>query len=137
MIYFSSVTLELNCAGAPPGFAPGDPDLLLLSFDGETRHNWLTYDTLLIAEAAFALANVLTFVRLLHTVVLISGRLGVLSISLIGMVGDICKFLILFFVTWLSFSLGITQLYRPFVVAEYNKCIPSAWSGCSEPAFVK
>ena len=114
---------------------------ITLTFAGNTRNNWASYDSLLIVEAAFALANVLTFGRLLQTVVMISGRLGVLQVSLTGMIGDIVKFLLLFSMTWISFALGMTQLYRPFDEIKFYQCQKNAHcfnaSDCQVPAFIR
>ena len=112
---------------------------MTLTFAGNTRNNWAPYDSLLIAEAAFALGNVLTFGRLLQTVVMISGRLGVLQVSLTGMIGDIVKFLLLFSMTWISFALGMTQLYRPFDETKFYQCQQHAFyeSDCEVPAFIR
>ncbi|XP_072030621.1 uncharacterized protein [Amphiura filiformis] len=108
---------------------------ITVMFAGESRYSWSPYDELLLAEAAFALANILTFGRLLQTVVMISGRLGVLAISLFGMVGDIVKFLILFTMTLLSFALGMTQLYRPFDALKLEFCEDD--QDCPNTAFIR
>ncbi|XP_072031973.1 short transient receptor potential channel 3-like isoform X2 [Amphiura filiformis] len=111
---------------------------LSVRFGGETRNDWASFDTVLLAEAAFALANILTFGGLLQTVIMISRRLGILAISLFGMVGDIVKFLILFSMTWISFSLGMTQLYRPFHELKLLECQDNTYdeSECEKPAFI-
>ena len=106
------------------------------TFRNKSRHDWASNDPLLIAEGAFALANVLTLGRLLQTVVMVSGRLGVLAISISGMVGDIIKFLILFAMSWVSFTLGMTQLYRPFEELKLQRC-QEYGSLCTNPAFIR
>ncbi|XP_072030294.1 short transient receptor potential channel 4-like [Amphiura filiformis] len=69
---------------------------------------------------------------------MISRQLGVLQISITGMVGDIVKFLILFSMTWISFTLGMTQLYRPFDELKLLECQDHAYddSECEKPAFI-
>ena len=111
-------------------------DHQFVAFGGQTRYDWDSFDPLLVAEAAFALGNVLTFGRLLQTLVIVSGRLGVLQISLTGMVEDIIKFLILFFMTWISFTLGMTQLYRPFEELDLQEC-RQLQSFCPMPPFIR
>ena len=123
---------ETGGACVPSG-SPGPGSISQgLTFGRQTRYDWDSFDPLLVAEAAFALANVLTFGRLLQTVVMVSGRLGILEISLTGMVGDIFKFLILFSMTWISFTLGMTQLYRPFHELALQEC-----PALSIPSFIR
>ncbi len=115
-------------------------DLLALIVLGnkklETRYDWSPFDPLLVAEGAFALANIHTFGRLLQTVAMISGSLGVLAISLFGMVGDIVKFLILFSMTLISFAMGMTQLYQPFDVLKMQLCEDET-GDCPDAAFIR
>ncbi|XP_072031974.1 short transient receptor potential channel 4-like [Amphiura filiformis] len=87
----------------------------------ESRFDWHSHEPILIAEAAFAVANVFTFVRLLDITVLIAG-LGALQVSFKKMFRPIFKFLALFSFVWLSFSLGTTQLYRSFEDAMLELC---------------
>ena len=87
----------------------------------ESRLDWKSLDPILISEAAFAVANVCTFYRLLDITVLIAG-LGALQVSFKKMFAPIVKFLALFSFIWLSFSLGTTQLYRSFEHALVEVC---------------
>ena len=88
----------------------------------ESRLDWDPFEPLLIAEAAFALANVLTFVRLLDATVLIA-HLGILQVSLMRMFRSVIKFLCLYSFIWVSFSLGLTQLYRPYEHVKIKHCL--------------
>ncbi len=122
------IRYEIQDPSWTPGLYSG---FITVAFAGETRYNWTSFDPLLVAEASFALGNILTFGRLLQTVVMISGTLGVLAISLFGIVGDIAKFMILFTMTLISFALGMTQLYRPFDVLKLELCEDD--EGCPTP----
>ncbi|XP_072046558.1 short transient receptor potential channel 4-like [Amphiura filiformis] len=87
----------------------------------ESRLDWYAYEPLLIAEAAFAVANVLTFVRLLDATVLVA-PLGILQVSFMQMFRAVIKFLCLYTFIWVSFALGLTQLYRPYEHVKQKHC---------------
>ncbi|XP_030853348.1 short transient receptor potential channel 5 [Strongylocentrotus purpuratus] len=74
------------------------------------RANWGAYDPVLIAEALFAIAKVLSFLRPI-CITVVNRHVGPMQISLGGMIIDICKFLLIFCFVWFAFSLGMNQLY--------------------------
>ncbi|XP_077985486.1 short transient receptor potential channel 5-like [Glandiceps talaboti] len=76
-----------------------------------TRSEWPGDDPNIIAEALFALANIVSFLRLVHIMV-INRHIGPLQISFSGMFYDIVKFLVIFFLMLLAFAVGLTQLYK-------------------------
>ncbi|XP_022085174.1 transient receptor potential-gamma protein-like isoform X3 [Acanthaster planci] len=71
---------------------------------------WKPYDPILVAEALFALAKVMSFMRMICLTV-INRHVGPMQISLGGMMMDIAKFLIIFCFVWFAFSMGMNQLY--------------------------
>ena len=91
-----------------------------------TRHvdvtlDWETYSTLFVAEAAFAIANVLTFLAVLHDCIILS-FVGPLLVSFVRMIADIAKFALIFVFVWRSFGIGFTQLYQTFTELEEASC---------------
>lgn len=74
------------------------------------RLQWDTYDPQLIAEALFAIAKVMSFLRMISLTV-VNRYVGPMQISLGGMLFDIIKFLLIFCFVWFAFSLGMNQLY--------------------------
>ncbi|XP_072041739.1 short transient receptor potential channel 1-like isoform X3 [Amphiura filiformis] len=111
---------------------PEDPRAVHAKFECEDRTDWNPYDPLLVAEGCFALATVLTFLGALRDTVILS-FVGPLRISLGGMIVDIIRFFVIFFFLWVSFSIGLTQLYETFCVLEVLKC--EAGEDC-HPAFL-
>ncbi|XP_002740299.1 short transient receptor potential channel 5-like [Saccoglossus kowalevskii] len=77
----------------------------------QTRNSWPGNDPNLISEGLFALANIVSFLRLINIMV-INRHVGPLQISLWGMFYDIGKFLCIFFLMLLAFAIGLTQLYK-------------------------
>ncbi|XP_070551387.1 short transient receptor potential channel 5-like [Ptychodera flava] len=93
-----------------------------------TRMQWPGDDPNIIAEAFFALANIISFLRLLHIMV-INRHIGPLQISLWGMFYDIAKFLVIFFLMLLAFAIGLTQLYK-FYASDWSfNCITELVAG--------
>ncbi|XP_038045260.1 short transient receptor potential channel 5-like isoform X2 [Patiria miniata] len=82
---------------------------------------WSPYDPLFVAEAAFAIGNVLTLLSLLNAMVAMS-FVGPLQISMGSMARDIGKFLLLFSVVLLAFSLGMTQIFRTYEMVRQQTC---------------
>ncbi|KAJ8025106.1 Short transient receptor potential channel 7 [Holothuria leucospilota] len=123
-------------APGPPGppRAPGpgmEGNEVLLQFDNQTRFNWDPYDPVFLCEATFAVANILSFIRMIQVCVIFK-FLGPLQISLSGIIVQIIKFLVIFSFVWISFALGFSQLYRSFETLEKYKCTED----CREPAFI-
>ncbi|XP_067136884.1 short transient receptor potential channel 4-like [Centruroides vittatus] len=71
------------------------------------------YHVLLIGEAIFACASVLAFCRVLMWYQ-VQSKLGPLGISLIHMVNDVLRFLMVFFILMSSFVIGINSLYKNY-----------------------
>ena len=87
---------------------------------------------LLISEACFAIATVLSFLSLFRDMVAIS-FVGPLRVSLGGMITDIIRFFIIFFFVWLSFAMGMRQLYQTYDVITAVNC--ESPDGCDTSAF--
>ncbi|XP_038070322.1 transient-receptor-potential-like protein isoform X2 [Patiria miniata] len=120
---------------APPA-PPAGGDNILASFGNQSRYDWSQFDPLLLAEAAFAVANVLTYLHLLHSL-LILGFLGPLLISFRDMILDVAKFFIIFIFVTISFSLGLTQLYHTFEKLDLEACLVAKdKSECSGTPFL-
>ncbi|KAJ8409590.1 hypothetical protein AAFF_G00229910 [Aldrovandia affinis] len=78
--------------------------------DMEGRKSWDAYHPLLVAEGLFAFANVLSYLRLFFMYTT-SSVLGPLQISMGQMLQEFGKFLSLFLLVLVSFTMGLTQLY--------------------------
>ncbi|KAI1882786.1 hypothetical protein AGOR_G00238510 [Albula goreensis] len=78
--------------------------------DLEERKNWDGYHPLLVSEGLFAFANVLSYLRLFFMYTT-SSVLGPLQISMGQMLHEFGKFLSLFLLVLVSFTMGLTQLY--------------------------
>ncbi|CAD5216358.1 unnamed protein product [Bursaphelenchus okinawaensis] len=83
--------------------------------DGSTpryviRTYWDAYEPMLVAEALFAVGNVLSFARIIY-LFQISPYLGPLQISLGCMLVDVAKFCFIFVLIITSFAIGLAQLY--------------------------
>ena len=78
-------------------------------------------DILFISEATFAIASVLTFLALLHDAIILK-FVGPLVVSFVGMISDIGRFVLIFVFVWISFGIGLTQLYRSFEEFEEATC---------------
>ncbi|KTG24818.1 hypothetical protein cypCar_00039529 [Cyprinus carpio] len=76
----------------------------------EARKNWDAFHPLLVAEGLFAFANVLSYLRLFFMYTT-SSILGPLQISMGQMLQEFGKFLGLFLLVLISFTIGLTQLY--------------------------
>uniref|UniRef100_A0A8C2AQ05 Short transient receptor potential channel 1 n=1 Tax=Cyprinus carpio TaxID=7962 RepID=A0A8C2AQ05_CYPCA len=76
----------------------------------KARKNWDAFHPLLVAEGLFAFANVLSYLRLFFMYTT-SSILGPLQISMGQMLQEFGKFLGLFLLVLISFTIGLTQLY--------------------------
>uniref|UniRef100_A0A673KYN4 Short transient receptor potential channel 1 n=1 Tax=Sinocyclocheilus rhinocerous TaxID=307959 RepID=A0A673KYN4_9TELE len=76
----------------------------------KARKNWDAFHPLLVAEGLFAFANVLSYLRL-FSMYTTSSILGPLQISMGQMLQEFGKFLGLFLLVLISFTIGLTQLY--------------------------
>ncbi|XP_077985316.1 short transient receptor potential channel 4-like [Glandiceps talaboti] len=91
------------------------------NFITESRLVWDAFDPDLVAEGLFALANIISFIRLIN-VVIISKQVGPLQISLRGILYDIVKFLCIFSFILLAFTIGLTQLYKFYSTLTFLEC---------------
>ncbi|XP_062901482.1 short transient receptor potential channel 1 isoform X1 [Mobula hypostoma] len=88
------------------------------------RKNWDAFHPTLVAEGLFAFGNILSSLRLFFMYTA-SSILGPLQISMGQMLQDFGKFLGLFLLVLISFTVGLTQLYdKDFSTVEEGK-------GCS------
>ena len=77
-----------------------------------------------MAEALFALANVLSFSRMSY-VLPVSEFLGPLQISLGRMLGDIIRFCVVFMVVFMAFFCALYNLYWGYEEREIDENCPS------------
>uniref|UniRef100_A0A1B6EER2 Transient receptor ion channel domain-containing protein n=1 Tax=Clastoptera arizonana TaxID=38151 RepID=A0A1B6EER2_9HEMI len=85
------------------------------------REQWDSFDPQLIAEGAFAAANILSALKLVH-MFSINPHLGPLQISLGRMVIDIVKFFFIYSLVLFAFACGLNQLLWYFAELERRKC---------------
>ncbi|XP_070555984.1 short transient receptor potential channel 5-like [Ptychodera flava] len=83
---------------------------------------------LLIADGLFAIAKVLSFLRLIRMTV-VHLQIGPMQISLGRMMIDISKFFGIFCLVWFAFSVGLNQLY--FSYSKEAECPPD--QRCGQP----
>ncbi|XP_077863421.1 short transient receptor potential channel 5-like [Saccoglossus kowalevskii] len=69
-----------------------------------------TTHPILVADGLFAIAKVLSFLRLIRMTV-VHLQIGPMQISLGRMMIDISKFFVIFCLVWFAFSVGLNQLY--------------------------
>ncbi|XP_038065339.1 short transient receptor potential channel 4-like [Patiria miniata] len=88
----------------------------------------------LVADAVFAIATVVTFLRLL--ILTVSSQLvGPLQISLGGMLFDIAKFIMVFIIVWFAFSLGLNQIYQAYQEIDFTLCLAEGLGDCRPGPF--
>ncbi|XP_033119925.1 short transient receptor potential channel 4-like isoform X2 [Anneissia japonica] len=85
------------------------------------REFWSAWDPTLISEAMFAVANILSMLRLVYFFTA-NSHLGPLQISLGRMVEDILKFMCLIVLALFSFSAGLNQLYLYYKTDGVEGC---------------
>lgn len=84
------------------------------------RKYWNMYDPTLIAEGIYCLATIMAFLKLLY-ICQLDYHLGPLQLSLVKMIKDVLKFIILFTIIILAFSAGnIWNLLWYFFVCWYK-----------------
>ncbi|KAI3381524.1 hypothetical protein SNEBB_008688, partial [Seison nebaliae] len=74
------------------------------------RFNWSQWDPRNLAENMFAIANILSFTRIMF-ILPANQQLGPLQISLGKMVTDIVKFAVIFLLVFLAFLISLNNLY--------------------------
>lgn len=87
-----------------------------------------------LADAFFAIATVIAFLRLLSLTVS-SQLVGPLQISLGGMLFDIVKFILVFIIVWFAFALGLNQIYQTYEEYTYQQCMADPGAACDSGAF--
>nr|XP_054760143.1 short transient receptor potential channel 4-like [Lytechinus pictus] len=87
-----------------------------------------------LADAFFAVATVIAFLRLLSLTVS-SQLVGPLQISLGGMLFDIVKFILVFIIVWFAFALGLNQIYQTYEEYTYQQCSADPDAACDYGAF--
>ncbi|XP_038673492.1 short transient receptor potential channel 1 isoform X2 [Scyliorhinus canicula] len=86
------------------------------------RKDWDAFHPTLVAEGLFAFGNILSYLRLFF-VYTTSSILGPLQISMGQMLQDFGKFLGMFLLVLISFTIGLTQLYdKAFSTVEGKDC---------------
>ncbi|XP_048460446.1 short transient receptor potential channel 1 [Rhincodon typus] len=86
------------------------------------RKDWDAFHPTLVAEGLFAFGNILSYLRLFFMYTT-SSILGPLQISMGQMLQDFGKFLGMFLLVLISFTIGLTQLYdKEFSTMEGKDC---------------
>lgn len=97
----------------------------LFQYNGSRpREEWEMWHPTLIAEALFAISNILSSLRLI-SLFTANSHLGPLQISLGRMLLDILKFLFIYCLVLLAFANGLNQLYFYYetrAIDEPNNC---------------
>ncbi|XP_077863793.1 short transient receptor potential channel 7-like [Saccoglossus kowalevskii] len=102
------------------------------NLEPSARKRWDAFDPVLISEGLFAMAKVLTFLRVIRITV-VSMHVGPMQISLGRMMMDIVKFLMIFSLVWFAFSLGLNQLYWYYSFEMKLDCKVRNETQCSQP----
>ncbi|PIK37683.1 putative transient receptor potential-gamma protein isoform X2 [Apostichopus japonicus] len=105
---YNSTASEMGRVTIPPRFLSSEKHLFETS-----RAHWALLDSVLVAELAFAIGNILTVLRLLYTLILVD-FFGPLVISMFRMLQTVGRFLIVSVLIIVSFALGLTQLFAPY-----------------------
>ncbi|XP_070548220.1 short transient receptor potential channel 4-like [Ptychodera flava] len=99
------------------------------------RTNWSEWDPTLLSECLFAVANIVSVLRILRLVV-IDRHFGPMQISMTKIAVDIFKFFFLFSWVWIAFSLGMTQVYWSFNTQDVLDCYEASNStDCDDQPF--
>ncbi|XP_077991402.1 short transient receptor potential channel 4-like [Glandiceps talaboti] len=86
----------------------------------------------IISRAFFAVAKVFSFLRLIRITV-VSLQVGPMQISLGRMFEDISKFMMIFCLVWVAFSVGLNQLYWYHALTAELKCQMAQEDDCLQP----
>ncbi|XP_072029115.1 transient receptor potential-gamma protein-like [Amphiura filiformis] len=76
---------------------------------------------LILSEVFFAIATILSFLTIFRELV-INFFVGPLRVSLGGMITDIIRFAIIFMFVWISFAMGMRQLYQSYNIVTALHC---------------
>ncbi|XP_072045829.1 short transient receptor potential channel 5-like [Amphiura filiformis] len=93
-------------------------------------------DKILIGDALFGVATVLSFLALLRDFDIV-GFVGPLRVSFGGMISDMVRFVILFMFVWISFALGMTTVYSTYDTIEIANCYQREDYSCNLSAFTE
>ncbi|XP_052471826.1 short transient receptor potential channel 4b [Carassius gibelio] len=85
------------------------------------RETWEMWHPTLVAEAVFAIANIISSLRLI-SLFTANSHLGPLQISLGRMLLDILKFLFIYCLVLLAFANGLNQLYFYYETSDGLNC---------------
>nr|XP_006814346.1 PREDICTED: short transient receptor potential channel 4-like [Saccoglossus kowalevskii] len=85
----------------------------------------------IISRAFFAVAKVFSFMRLIRITV-VNQQVGPMQISLGRMFQDIAKFMMIFCLVWLAFSIGLNQLYWFHALKAELQCNMAHVDDCKE-----
>ncbi|XP_033110111.1 short transient receptor potential channel 5-like [Anneissia japonica] len=96
------------------------------------RAKWSAFTPVLVSEALFAIAKVLSLLRPICLTVM-NRHVGPMQISLGGMMLDILKFLLIFSFVWFAFSIGMYQLYWYYSNQNLLSCSGAGSDGCYSP----
>ncbi|XP_077991085.1 short transient receptor potential channel 5-like [Glandiceps talaboti] len=91
-----------------------------------------TTHPILIADGLFAIAKVLSFLRLIRMTV-VHLQIGPMQISLGRMMIDISKFFVIFCLVWFAFSVGLNQLYFNYAKDSKLECQRDNRPRCTPP----
>ncbi|XP_072029117.1 transient receptor potential-gamma protein-like isoform X2 [Amphiura filiformis] len=87
---------------------------------------------LLLSEVFFAVATILSFLSLFREMIA-NFFVGPLRVSLGGMITDIIRFIIIFVFIWISFAMGMRQLYQSYNIVTAIHCLDP--EGCVTAPF--
>ncbi|KAG9511063.1 Transient receptor potential-gamma protein, partial [Fragariocoptes setiger] len=97
------------------------------------REQWDAYDPILLSEALFAAATILSALKLVY-IFLINPHLGSLQISLARMMIDILKFAWIYALVLFSFACGMNQLLWYYADLERHACLQELANNVSQLA---
>ena len=85
-----------------------------------------------LSDVFFGVASIFSFLNLFRELV---GNffVGPLRVSLGGMIGDIIRFTIIFIFVWISFAMGLRQIYQSYNVVTTIHCLNP--EGCERTPF--
>ncbi|XP_068231132.1 transient receptor potential protein-like [Palaemon carinicauda] len=97
------------------------------------REMWPPFDPLLLSEAMFCAANILSFLKLIH-IFSINHHMGPLQIALGRMVVDIIKFFFIYTLVLFAFGCGLNNLLWYYADMDKSKCY-SLPDGSANPKY--
>lgn len=107
--------------------------LIVMQVLGLNNEALKSYQLILISNSFFAMAFLLAFLHISSTFQ-VNSVMGPLQLSLIKMTGDILKFLFLFIVIYIAFTMAIRNVYSQFAWAQKTY---SNHTDASDQAFLR